>query len=133
MSGETSRRVQLVTALVLLATFVLGGLSGAAVDRLFARRPPPPPPGAPLLPPGLLDLSASQRAAVGAIEEKHRPALEAIVEASFPKVRAIEVEMHREIREVLTPSQRQKLDAFVARHGPPPGPGVNPRPPPPPR
>jgi Spy/CpxP family protein refolding chaperone len=123
--GEGSpRTVRLLTAILLVATFAAGTITGAGIARsvgLMHPPPPPPPMGAPF-PAEELGLSSDQRDKTRQIMERHRPELEAVLRESFPKVRAIHEQIEREIREVLTPDQRTKLDQLKARRPPPSGP-----------
>jgi len=140
------RHVRLFTALLLVATFALGSLTGAALT-LWARSdlrhgPPPGPPPFGHLPLHELGLSAEQRARVDAVFERHRAELDAILQEGFPKVRRVNDQIEAEVRELLSPEQRTRLDELKARrppppprHGGPPGfapgpPGVPPGPPP---
>jgi Spy/CpxP family protein refolding chaperone len=128
------RKVRLLTALLLVATFAAGTVTGAGVCRWVAppRReaPPPPPPGGPL-PLEELGLSAEQRDKAFAILERHRPELEAVLRETFPKVRAINALIESEIRQLLTAEQAKKLDEIQARRPPPPPGGPHPGGPPP--
>jgi hypothetical protein len=120
-SSEPSapRSIRLLTALLLVATFASGTITGAALT-LWVRHehhgPPGPPPfGA--LPIDELGLSPEQRA--DAIFERHRPELDAILQEGFPKVRKVNDQIESEIREILTPEQRTRLDELKARRPPP--------------
>jgi Spy/CpxP family protein refolding chaperone len=137
------RSVRLLTAVLLVATFAAGTVTGAGVCRWASPGPghhgPPPPPGP--LPFHELALTQDQSAKVHAIMELHRPELDAILRESYPKVRVVNEKIEREVQEVLTPEQRKKLDEIKARRPPPPpgppgpGPGPsgwNPNGPPPP-
>lgn len=140
------RTVRWMSALVLVGTFAAGTVTGAGVCRWAsnaqsAQRPPPPPMTAPL-PLHELELTPEQRVKVHAVFERHRPELETILRESFPKVRSINEKIEAEVRELLTPEQRARLDQIKARRpappGPPPGPPPgtipdqgNPPPPPP--
>ncbi|MBI2894025.1 MAG: periplasmic heavy metal sensor [Deltaproteobacteria bacterium] len=129
------RKIRLLTALVLFGTFVVGVIGGAGLCRWLGPPAPPHPP--PHFQPGHLGpfaelgLSGEQERRAREIMERHRPELEAILHETFPKVRAINERMARELREVLTPEQRSKLDEIEARRPPPPPPGFPPPPPPP--
>jgi hypothetical protein len=70
-------------------------------------------------------LTTEQRQKTYAIMEKHRPEFEATFREMFPKMRAINDRIENEVREVLTPEQRTKLDEAKKRRpnhplGPPP-------------
>ena len=127
----TPRTIRLLTALLLVATFAVGTITGAGLCRFLGPPPPPPPPPPPMLagPLAELDLTPSQRTKARAIQERHRPALDAIVRETFPRVRAINDQMRQELRAILTPAQRTRLDEIDARRPPPPPPGAPPRPP----
>jgi len=114
-------RIRLMTALVIVGTFVAGVAAGLGLAR-WIRPPerPPPPMGLPL---GELGLSPEQEAKARAIGERHRAELEAILRDTYPKVRAINEKLDAEVREILTPAQRRRLDEIEARRRPPrPGP-----------
>jgi hypothetical protein len=122
---------------LLLLTFVVGILAGAAGDRLLSRpRPPvpapaPAPPGpvaGPRLPRVLeeMDLSPAQRTAIDSILAAGRPRAEAIMNEALPRLRAVGDSLQKSVRAVLTPAQVAAFDAYVKSHrggmmGPPPG------------
>jgi len=129
-SSETlPRQIRVMTALVILGTFLAGAIVGAGVYYLATPRPPPPPPMP--LPLGELGLTPEQDASARAIAERHRGELEAILRETFPKARAVTEQMEKELRALLTPSQQKRLDELKAARRPPPGPRP-PGPPPPP-
>jgi Spy/CpxP family protein refolding chaperone len=143
MTAERApRMVRLTTALLLVATFAAGSLTGAAIYRFAAPRMEhrgPPPPG--MLPLDRLGLSPEQEAQAHAIMERYRPELDAVMREGFPKVRAIQERMQRDLDGILTPEQRKLAAALEqerrSRFGPPgapPGhrPGMGPPPAPPP-
>lgn len=132
ISGVTSeagplRSIRLLTALLLVGTFAFGSVTGVALTlwaRSDLRGPPPggPPPFGPL-PLHELELSPEQRARAEAIFERHRPALDAIRQEGFPKVRKINEQLESEVRELLTPEQLARLEQLKAQRPPrPPGP-----------
>lgn len=137
---DEARQIRVMTALVILGTFLAGAAVGAGVYRWLLPRPPPPPPmmGLPIHD---LGLSAEQEAQAHAVMDRHRDELEAIMRSTYPQVRAVQEQMEKEVRALLTPEQQKRLDEALAhrrpRHpGPPPGePGRGPPPggPPPPR
>ena len=112
--------------------FVSGGFAGIAIEhaRLASRaRAEAPPmtrsfPRRGLLPPQLehFDLSEEQRAEIEAILERTRPATDSILQRAMPRLGAIMEEAREEIRQVLTPEQRRRLDAEMpsrrGRRGP---------------
>lgn len=138
-ADDRGARLQLATAAVILGTFVLGLASGVGLARLLG---PPHPPPAPFGPPpadplDALDLSPEQRAQADTIRQRHRPAIEAVLREGFPRMRALHEQMRSELREILTPEQRRRMDELDARRPPPrpggfspPGPGPFPGPPP---
>lgn len=119
------------SVLVLLGTFVLGGVFGGGLHAWLSPRPHGPgwsrqERGA--LPRWVreLNLSSEQREKAVAIFEKHRPELQRVFEESWPKARAINETLKTELREVLDEGQRAKLDAWEKAHpnwpSPPPPP-----------
>ena len=120
MTSERSpRQIRLLTALLLFGTFLLGAVAGTGLSR-WNHLPPPPPRPAPFLPgpPGALKLTPDQEAKARAITERYRPQLEAILRANFPKVQALNEQMEKELREILTEEQRKALDEMKARRPP---------------
>jgi Spy/CpxP family protein refolding chaperone len=118
------RRLRLLTAGVLAATFALGAIAGGGIyrwtiaDRLLPADDLPRGPW----PLHQLDLSDEQRARVRDIFERHRPKLDALLRESFPQVRAIHEQIDSGIRDVLTPEQRAEFDHMKEnRRFPPPG------------
>jgi hypothetical protein len=129
-TAESSpRTVHLLTAILLVATFAAGTVAGAGLCWWVSPRPPPPPIFAPI-PLEELGLSAEQQQKARDIIERHRPELEGILRQTYPKVRAINQHMERELRDVLTNEQRARLAELEAGR-PPPRPGPPGRPPPP--
>jgi len=132
MSQELGR-LRLRAALLLAAMFVVGGFAGAGLMRLAG---PPQPGFGPHDPFRHLELTPKQRQQAHAIMEKHRPALDAIVAETRPRVQAIQDQIDQELKALLTPEQQKRL-AQRPRHLPPPHgpPGFGPPPhqgPPPP-
>ena len=128
-SERSPRTVRLLTAVLLVATFAAGLLTGAGICYWTPDRQPPPPMLAPL-PLRELDLTEEQKDRVFAIIEKRRPELETILDETYPKVREINEEIEKDVRKVLTPEQRTRLDELKARRPPPPRGGPPPGPPP---
>jgi Spy/CpxP family protein refolding chaperone len=125
------RSIRLMTALLLVATFAAGTVTGAGVYRWAAwghAHPPMPPPMSAPLPLEQLGLSEEQREKARQILERHRPELEAVLRETFPRMRGIGEQIEREIREILTPEQRARLDELKSRWppGPPGMPGPHP-------
>jgi len=114
-------------SLVLVATFTLGMIAGAAILHLARPAPGPFPPAGPVGPPPVERLQRELGLDATQMDE-----LDRILASSRESMRG-EAERTRErIREILTPEQRERFDAM--RPPPPPGPGPGPgRPGPPPR
>jgi Spy/CpxP family protein refolding chaperone len=108
-------RVRALLALVFV--FVLGGVAGAGVARLAGGRGPHG--GPPEL--RALELTPAQERQARAIGDRHRPELEAIRVEVAPRVRAVRERMRAELRAILTPEQRARLDAIPPDDDPPPG------------
>jgi Spy/CpxP family protein refolding chaperone len=125
MVSDTLRGSKLLAMVVLVATFVAGALSGAAVHRVLAaasagsgvaargdgseegRR------GRGSLDDRLLaelDLNAEQRVRVDSVLERRRREMEAFWDTTGPRVREIVDTTRAEIRLLLTPSQRAEYD-----------------------
>ena len=151
-ADPTPRTIHLLSAVIVLAAFLAGAAAGVGFYRWAGpERRPGPPRGAPSpLPPHLagLGLSAEQAAQAERIVERHRPALDAVLRESYPRMQAIVGQMHAEVRAILTPEQRRRFDDLVSRAPPwagpggpapgppgmpPPGPPPGPPPEPPPR
>jgi Spy/CpxP family protein refolding chaperone len=126
-ADPAARRLHLWTALILLGVFLSGAAAGAGLAHFL--RPPPRPAGPPgrggMLPPPLVELGLSPEQAekARAIFERHRPELEAAIQDSFPRVRAIQERAEAEVRALLTPEQAARFDAVRARRPPFPGMG----------
>ena len=140
MAAETSlSRIHLWSGLVILGVFLAGAATGAGLHA-WLRHPGafPPPPMLGRLPPPYseLGLSPEQQSEARAIAERYRPAMESVLEQTFPRMRAIQQEMDRELRSILTEPQARRFDELRARRPPqgsprPPGfgpPGLGPPP-----
>jgi Spy/CpxP family protein refolding chaperone len=132
-------RARLRAAAVLVATFLAGGVTGAGVMHLRAPRPPPHPHGphrVMMLPPFFeeLGLTDAQRTQVVAIMERRRPEMDAVMAEVFPRMRSVADSIDAEVRDILTPDQREKFDKHREQRlaPPPPCPPGAPCPPPPP-
>jgi Spy/CpxP family protein refolding chaperone len=137
---KSPRTIRLLTAVLLVATFACGTVTGAGLYRWAAPPPkPPPPPLVAPLPLEELHPTHEQWEQIREILEKHRPELEAVLDETYPKVRQITDKMDAEIRLVLTPEQRKRFDELKTQRqlrgrpprgrpprgrppGPPPGP-----------
>lgn len=134
MTTERSpRQIRLFTALLLFGTFLFGAVAGAGLSHWSHTSPLRPPRlPAPFLPgpPGALKLTPAQETKADEITERYRPHLEEILRANFPKVQALNEEMEKELRALLTPDQTKVLDEMKARLPPMPpgGPGFRPPP-----
>jgi Spy/CpxP family protein refolding chaperone len=113
-------RLRWLSAALLAGTFVLGAAAGVGVGRWRGFEPHEHMPPFGPWPLQKLDLSPEQRDQVHAVFERHRPALDAILRESFPRVRAVQDEIDREIRELLTPEQRVALDRMEPKGFPGP-------------
>jgi uncharacterized membrane protein len=118
-SLESLGRVRLQALIILVAVFVIGGLTGAAIDRARHPRPPARPPGQGL-PPHLrekLALSTEQDRRIEEILASYRPRTDALFDRIMPSVHALTDSMRTEIRAVLTAAQQAIFDT----QEPPPG------------
>jgi hypothetical protein len=121
MTSERSpRQIRLLTALLLFGTFLFGAVAGSGLSHWNQRHAYPPRPQAPFLPgpPGALNLTPAQEVKAHEITERYRPQLEAILRANFPKVQALNEQMEKELRALMTPEQIKILDEMKA-HRPP--------------
>jgi hypothetical protein len=141
--AESSRRVHVLTALLLVGTFAAGVVTGAGVLRWAAPSAPttgPAAPGQPAGPAALapplpaarlpreLKLTPEQEARAREIGERYRPELDALAREIRPRIRAVQDRMEGEFLQVLTPEQRDQLARIEERRRhPPPGDGPSPR------
>ena len=119
---ESLGRLRIQAILLLVVVFMIGGLSGAAVERARHARPPGPPHHGEGLPPPLHDalrLTAEQEAKVEEIMERSRPRVEAVIRETRPRVQSVMDSVHAEIRAVLTPEQQKTFDRLEPSFGPP--------------
>lgn len=120
---ESLGRIRLQAILVLIAVFAVGLLAGAALDRAWWQRPHPPGQGGPPpgghgpgpkgLPPELgekLGLTADQDRRIQEIFAGSRPRADAVLDRFLPELRAVADSVRTEIRNVLTPRQREIFD-----------------------
>jgi Spy/CpxP family protein refolding chaperone len=121
-------QVKLRAIALLAAMFLAGALAGAGLGRLLEPRGGPHPPG--MGPYARLGLTPEQQARARAIFEAHRGELDAILSEAMPRVRKVQDSIDLEMREVLTPEQRDRLARLQAES--PPGmpgmPGMGPPP-----
>lgn len=130
MSPQTSNmRIYLLSAAVLLVTFILGAFTGAGLMTTYSPDPMKAPPprhhggekgmrdgDGPMfhpLPLSDLKLSTDQEDKILSILEKNRPQLDAIFEDTFPKLQAATAKMDKKIREVLNDEQKVKFDQML--------------------
>jgi hypothetical protein len=124
----TVRRLHVWSGLIVLGVFLGGAATGAGVYAWFhpAHHRFRPPGGDVLFGPlRELNLSPDQERKAKAILEKHHEAMEAMLKETFPRMRAAQEQMDRELRAILTEEQAKKFDEIRARRPPPPpgGPG----------
>jgi hypothetical protein len=117
---RTPCKIRLLGVLVLLVTFSLGTAVGVGVGR-WSGPPREPRHPAPFLPgqPGALHLTPAQETKANEITESYRPTLDAVWRDSMPRLQALNEQMEKELREILTPEQRKILDGMKARRLPP--------------
>jgi len=120
----TSPWIQRVLALlILLCLFATGVATGFGLARWTghdSRDPAPQRSGDSYRGPHYysgLGLRPEQDRAVQVIYEKHRPALDAILEETTPRVRAIHEQIEQEIRALLNPDQLRRLETMKSRRG----------------
>lgn len=130
MSSRLSlpRRARLLGLALLVTTFLVGTLAGAAFSRALVAREPAPPPvpgwhchgphggkkGSAIF--DQLDLTPQQRAQVDRIMERRRAETAAFWERDGARLRGIVDSTRAEIRAVLTPEQREKYERLRAEH-----------------
>jgi Spy/CpxP family protein refolding chaperone len=117
MSADVPSRLHLWSGLIVLGTFLAGAAAGAGLvtwlrPPLFHQGPregglPPPLTG--------LGLTPDQQQKAQAIMERHRPAMEAVLKESFPRLRALRDQVDQELKTILTEPQARKLDEWKAR------------------
>lgn len=121
--ATSPRRARLIGIALLVTTFLVGALGGAAVVRVLDAREPAAA-GCAARDGGRddrgpdiferLDLSAEQRVQIETILERRRSRMEAFWSEYRPQLRAMVDSTRAEIREVLTPEQRAEEDRFRA-------------------
>jgi len=113
-------RQRVYAMLVLVAVFVLGGLTGAGLMRAMSARAAHQwrehgeGPMIVWILDRRLKLSPLQRERVEAIVQAHEPEIMTARRTIAPQIRAIRARQRNEIREVLTPEQRSKFDILAA-------------------
>jgi len=121
---ESPRQARLLGIALLAATFVIGGLAGAATVRLSSSREPAagvqqaeergPRDGSHGSVLDQLGLTPEQCERVEAVLERRRQQTEAFWEEHGPALRAIVDSARAEIRALLTPEQRAEYDRLRA-------------------
>jgi Spy/CpxP family protein refolding chaperone len=121
---ESLGRIRLQGIALLVLAFLSGAVAGGAVERVRDRHAPrggraelgflKGPNG---IPPAFekLDLTPAQRDEIARILERRRPVADSILRSSLPRLRAMMDSTRSEIRAVLTPVQRAKLDQLFGR------------------
>ncbi len=114
-TGETTpRRTRLLAAVVLVATFLAGGLAGAGLrhaihgcrggHEMADGRPLPPPLRG-------LDLTGDQERQVREVVDRYHPRMEAAMRQTWPVMKPVFDEMAVEIKALLTPEQQAQFEA----------------------
>jgi Spy/CpxP family protein refolding chaperone len=121
---ESLGRIRVQGIALLVLAFLSGAVAGGAVERVRDRRPPrgaraelaflKGPNGLPVAF-EKLDLTPAQRQEITQILERRRPVTDSILRSSLPRLRAVMDSTRSEIRSVLTPTQRAKLDQIFGR------------------
>ena len=128
--GNTGKNARLIGTALLIITFIAGGLAGAAVVRVLsaesnaqpgmqASKGAPPIKGAHrrlLRDPefaGELGLTAEQRTQIEEILDRRDVEAKKLWDGFEPRLKQVGQQVHNEIDKVLTPEQKQKLDAAL--------------------
>lgn len=124
MLSAESRRSRLVGFALLMMTFLVGGLAGAAFTQVLNAREPTPAPAATACSAHgrhretalieQLDLTPEQRARVDAILERRRAEAHAFWETEGKRLQTIVDSTRLEVSAVLTPAQQARYDALRA-------------------
>ncbi len=111
-SLESLGRLRLQAVILLLVVFVIGALTGAAIERTRRPRPPGPPPREGLSPAmrDELRLTAAQNQRVDAILAGSRRRTDVVLDRFLPQLRALTDSIRTEVRAVLTPEQQEIFD-----------------------
>jgi Spy/CpxP family protein refolding chaperone len=131
---DMTRRARRRGAAVLLMTFLAGTLAGAAAMHVArvapaadVARPVAPPPervienmkmarsGIPVTYEAL-DLTPSQRFEIARIMDANRPRTDSLLSETWPRLHALLDSIQRQVEQVLTPAQRERL-ATLRRGG----------------
>lgn len=110
-------RPRLRAGLALLLAFVAGVATALVIVNIgLSRRHALPPP----MPLYKLGLDDAQTREIRAIMDRRRPELEAVIEPVRATLRQLHDDVEAEIREVLTPAQRDALERLKREGAPPP-------------
>lgn len=109
--------------LLLVATFVLGGLLGGALTSLAERReherhPRGPRPTYVERLTQDLGLSPEQRDRIQAVLDRHQPTMDSLwtqIRQHFPQLEAERVAVRQEVLAILTPEQQARYTAIIQR------------------
>ena len=125
--GNNGKNARLIGTAVLIVTFIVGALAGAAVFRVVAAEGPRPEHarvGGPMRGSSrrlLLDdqfakdigLTADQRAQIKNILDRRDAEAKKMWSQFEPQLKSFGKQVHDEIQHVLTPEQQKKLDAAL--------------------
>jgi len=119
LTDGSARRLHFWSGVIILSIFLSGAVAGAGVFALV--RPPAPPRSYRGFSAHLseLGLTPEQHEKAKPILAKHRATVEAALKETFPQVRAADEQLDRELRPILTDTQRRTLDEILARRRPP--------------
>jgi hypothetical protein len=109
-----SHRSRFWALAALASVFVAGAACGVLADRLLLGREPERAAHALPDPLARLGVSADQRRAIDAVFERHRAEFDLITRDIEPRLRAVGDAIDRDIAVLLTPEQRQRLEALRA-------------------
>jgi hypothetical protein len=135
MRSASARRTHLWSAVVVLVSFASGAITAVGFYRWTAL--PSPPPAA--TPEHRLDMLARELALTpdqyrrsAAIVARHHAAIEVMLRDAFPRIRAEQAALDRELRALLTAEQAARFDALTpplptGDGTGPSGPGATPR------
>lgn len=136
MTPTPANKTRLLGIAMLVLTFVVGALSGAALDRLLVAEPVPAPAVVTPAPTPAsdeeperrsrrgrpserdifdqLDLTVEQREKIDEILDRRRAQLDAFWAETRPKVHSLVESTRADIRAILTPEQRAEYDRLRA-------------------
>ncbi len=112
-------RTHLTAGALLLMLYGLGIATGIGLSRIGKSAPArPQPPPHPIRGPhfyAALGLDPAQKKGVEAVFEKYHPELAAVLDETYPRVRAIQERMDEEIAGLLRPDQKARLEELRQR------------------